>query len=169
MRALLFFVLFFSPPLAAQNLQVHYDLRHSTDPAHNAHNFPTVYFEYFKASPSRDSGSSFIKPGSFLFKTQADLLGAKNNIGKFYLQVSQSFRCWKPKVYLSLQYSGGLGVTEPKQYSYYINNTFSLGAEIPFRWKGAWFSSVLDYKYIPYPKPSHDVLYTFYWWKGFLH
>ena len=27
-------------------------------------------------------------------------------------------------------------------------------------------SSVLNYKYIPYIKPSHDVLYTLYWWKG---
>lgn len=164
---LLFWATLFLPiSLPAQNLQLHYDLRHTIDPSHTTNDFPTLYFEYFKA---RDSGHSFIKPGSFLLKTQADLTGAGHNIGKFYFQVSQSFRCWKPKIFLSLQYSGGLGVTEPKQYSYYINNTFSAGAEYPFQWKGAFFSSVLDYKYVPYTRPSHDFLYTFYWWKGLLH
>lgn len=177
--------LFFSGTLLAQNLQLHYDLRHSTDPAHNPNNFPTLYFEYFK---SRDTGSAtssaprrpgdpisgrtgsfFIQPGSFLFKTQADLLGAKNNIGKFYCQVSQSFRCWKPRIYLSLQYSGGLGVTEPKQYSYYINNTFSAGPEYLFQWKGVWLNSALYYRYVPYDRPSGDLLYTLYWWKGLMH
>ncbi|HWK04293.1 MAG TPA: DUF5020 family protein [Puia sp.] len=187
MKYLLFASLLFSCPLLAQNLQLHYDLRHSTDPAHNPHNLPTVYFEYFKAQDtgssrkltgpdstrgqksSRKPTSLFIQPGSFLFKTQADLSGAQNNIGKFYMQVTQSFRCWKPKIYLSLQYSGGLGVTEPKQYSYYINNTFSAGVDLPFHWKETWFSSVLDYKYVPYTRPSHDFLYTLYWWKGLLH
>jgi hypothetical protein len=143
--------------LPAQNLQLHYDLRH----------FPTLYFEYFKAAP--DSSKHLVKPGSFLLKTEADLLGANNNIGKYYIQVSQSFRAWKPRVFLSFQYSGGAGITEPKQYSYYITNTWSLGIETPFHWKGAWFSSVLDYKYVPYTRPTHDFLYTFYWWKGLFH
>jgi hypothetical protein len=84
----------FSLALSAQNLQLHYDLRHTVDPAVNLHNYPTLYFEYFK--PARDSGQAFIKPGSFLLKTEADLLGSGDNMGKFYLQVSQSFRCWKP-------------------------------------------------------------------------
>src|SRR5882762_1613767 len=119
-------------PLSAQDLQLHYDPRHTLDPAHNAKNFPTLYFQYFK---NQDSGKAFIKPGSFLLKVQADLQGNDHNIGQTYLQVSQSFRCWKPKIFLSLQYSGGLGVTEPKQYSFYINNTWSAGLAYPFQWK----------------------------------
>jgi hypothetical protein len=166
MKNMLILAFFFTSRLTAQTLQLHYDLRHSVDPAHNSSNFPTLYFEYFKA---RDSGTHFIKPGSFLLKMETDLQGAQTNIGKSYIQVTQSFRCWRPKVFLSLQYSGGLGVTEPKQYSYYIVNTFSAGAEYPFGWKGAWFSSILYYKYVPYTKPTQDFLYTFYWWKGFLH
>jgi hypothetical protein len=164
--------LFHSTSLIGQNLQLHEDLRHTVDPSHTTKNFPTVYFEYFKGSEKdsgHDSRHHFIKPGSFLIKTQADLLGAGHNIGKFYFQVSQSLRCWEPKIFLSLQYSGGLGVTEPRQYSYYINNTFSAGAEVPFHWKGTWFSSILDYKYVPYTRPSHDFLYTFYWWRGLLN
>jgi hypothetical protein len=147
----------------SQSLQLHYDLRHTVDPKRNPKNFPTLYFEYFK---NQDSGKAFIKPGSFLLKTQADFLGQKDNIGKFYIQVSQSFRFWKPKIFISMQYSGGLGVTEPKQYSYYIAHTFSVGLDYPFKWGNAWLSSVLDYKYIPYDKPTYDLLYTLYWWKG---
>jgi hypothetical protein len=147
----------------SQTLQLHYDIRHTIDPKRNSKNFPTLYFEYFK---NQDSGKSFIKPGSFLLKTQADFIGEKNNIGKFYIQVSQSFRLWKPKIFLSLQYSGGLGVTEPKQYSYYLVNTYSAGISYPFKWGNAYLSSVLDYKYVPYSKPSNDFLYTLYWWKG---
>jgi hypothetical protein len=152
--------------LAAQNLQLHYDLRHTVDPAQNPKNYPTLYVEYFK---TLDSGVHLFKPGSFLLKTQADFQGKGGNIGKFFIQVSQSFRCWRPKVFVSLQYSGGLGVTEPKQYSFYIYNTFSVGAEIPFHWKGAWLSSLLYYKYVSYTNPSHDFLYTLYWFAGLRH
>src|SRR5450755_2439581 len=150
----------------SQTLQLHYDLRHTMDPANNPKNFPTLYFEYFK---NQDSGRAFIKPGSFLFKMQADLLGQDANIGKVYVQVSQTLRCWQPRVLLHLSYSGGLGVTEPKEYSYYILNTYAVGVAYPFEWKGGYFSSVLDYKYVPYTKPSSDFLYTFYFFKGFFN
>lgn len=149
-----------------QNLQLHEDFRHSVDPEHAQRNFPTLYFEYFK---QQDSGKAFFKPGSFLLKMQADFMGQKSNMGKYYLQVSQSFRCWQPKIFLNLQYSGGLGVTEPKQYSYYIQNTFSAGLAYPFQWLGGFWSVVINYKYLPYSKPSHDPLLTLYWWKGLLH
>ena len=156
----------FTTSLSAQNLQLHYDLRHTVDPAQNPRNFPTLYYEYFK---TRDSGQALIKPGNFLLKTEADLLGEGTNIGKFYFQVSQSFRCWTPKIFLQLQYSGGAGITEPKQYSYYLTNTYQAGAEVPFRWKGAWLSSVLDLKYVSYNRPTYDPIYTLYWWRGLLH
>ncbi|MBS1669229.1 MAG: DUF5020 family protein [Bacteroidetes bacterium] len=150
----------------SQQLQFHYDARHSIDPKYNPKNFTTLYFEYFK---DQDSGKAFFKPGSFLLKMQADFLGQDNNMGKFYMQVSQSFRCWQPKIFLDVQYSGGLGVTEPKQYSFYINNTFSLGLSYPFKWKGAFIASQLNFKFVPYKKPSSDFLYTLYWWRGLMN
>src|SRR6266700_8456026 len=88
-------------------------------------------------------------------------------MGNSFIQVSQSFRCWIPKVFIAVQYSGGMGITEPKQYSYYINNTFSIGAAYPFQWKGAWFNTTVSYSYNAFTKPSHDVLGSFYWGKGF--
>ncbi len=147
----------------SQTLQLHYDMRHTISPKRNSKNFPTLYFEYFK---NQDSGKSLIKPGSFLLKTQADFTGPKSNIGKFYIQMSQSVRFWKPKIFLSLQYSGGLGVTEPKQYSFYIQNAYSAGLSYPFKSGNAYLTTVLYYKYVDYSKPSNDFLYTLYWWKG---
>ncbi|MDB5134712.1 MAG: hypothetical protein JWP37_1315 [Mucilaginibacter sp.] len=99
----------------------------------------------------------------FSLKTESDLNGSNNNIGKFYTQLSQSFRFWKLKVYAQVQYSGGLGIAEPGSYAYYITNAFSLGAVYPFRWKGAWFSTSLSYNYNNFKKPSHDLLYSLYW------
>ncbi len=159
----LFITLIFPICAGAQSLQLHYDLRHTVDPSRNSKNFPTLYFEYFKTP---DSGKSFIKFGSFLFKSEADLTGTNDNIGKYYMQVSQDFRFWQPKIFLSLQYSGGLGVTNPAQYSYYIANTYDAGISYPFRWGSAYMSSVLDFKYVAYNKPSRDFLYTLYFYKG---
>jgi hypothetical protein len=129
--------------LSSQNLQIHYDFRHTVDPIHTAKNFPSIYFEYFK---SGDSGKSLLKPGSFLLNIQADLRGEKNNMCQAYIQTAQTLRFWKPGAFLHLSYTGGLGVTEPRQYSYYINNTFSLGLAYPFQWEKAWLTAILDYK-----------------------
>lgn len=158
-----FMLCFYFAPAFSQQLQLHYDIRHTIAPCVNTKNFTTLYFEYFK---NQDSGKAFFKPGSFLLKMQADFIGERNNMGKFYMQVSQSFRCWQPKIFLDVQYSGGLGITEPKEYSYYINNRFSLGLSYPFRWANAYLTSQLNFKFVPYKKISSDFLYTLYWWKG---
>ena len=154
----------FSIPVFSQNIQLHYDFRHSLDPDHNLKNFPTLYFEYFK---SQDSGSFFLKPGSFLIKIQTDFLGEGNNPGKFYTQVSQSFRFWKPKIYLHLEYSGGLGIAEPGSYGYYITNGFSLGASHLISRNGGFYNFSLSYRYNNFKRPSNDAMLSFYWWKGF--
>lgn len=163
----IFLLLFAAYRLSAscQTLQLYYDPRHTIKPDLNGKNFVTTYFEYYK---ELDSGRALIKPGSFLLKMQADFMGDQANTGKFYMQVSQSFRCWTPKVFLNLQYSGGLGVTNPRQYSYYITNTYSIGASYPFKCKSAFLSAVLNLKYVSYTKPSYDFLCTLYWWQPVL-
>jgi hypothetical protein len=149
---------------SGQNVQLVYDMRHTTDPGNNPKNFPTLYFEYFN---QQDSGKSLIKPGSFLFKFQADGLAPGTNTGKVYFQLAQTLRFWRPKVFLHFSFSSGLGVTEPKQYSYYILNTYAAGAAWPFQWNRGFYSLVLDYKYVPYAKPTSDLLWTFYFYGGF--
>ena len=127
----------------SQVMQLHYDARHTLDPVHNGRNFISLYFEYFK---TQDSGKAFIKPGAFLLKMQSDFTGQKNNMAQSFIQLSQTFRCWKPRIFINLQYNGGLGVTEPKQYSYYITNTYSLGVSYPFRWGTAYLTGILNYR-----------------------
>jgi hypothetical protein len=165
MKYRIFLSLFiFSAPLLAQNLQLHYDFRHTIDPAHNSRNFPTLYFEYYK---QQNDTTSFLKPGAFFIKMETDLQGNGDNIGKAFIQASQTIRFWKPKIYLSFQYSGGLGVTEPKQYSYYINNGLSVGPGYSFQWQGAYFSTSIYYTYNMLQRPSNDIMYSLYWGKGF--
>jgi len=144
----------------SQNLQLHYDFRHTIDPTLNAKNFPTFSFEYFKEIDTAGTGS-------FLFKIQTDLKGKKNNVGQVFTQVSQSLRFWKPKVYLSFNYSGGLGITSDA-FGFYLSNSFGAGVSYPFQWKGAWFATNLLFRYNAFEQPSYDPQFTFYFGKGFL-
>ena len=143
----------------AQQLQFHYDFRHSLNARLNRRNYASLTFEYFKAYDST---------GSFLLKTQTDFTGESNNIGQLFIQVSRNLRYWRPKVQLALTYSGGLGVAPPT-YGYYLTNTFGVGAAYPFQWRGAWFSTSLVYRFSAFARPSHDPQFTFYFGKGFFN
>ncbi|GAB3944079.1 DUF5020 family protein [Spirosoma harenae] len=143
----------------AQQLQLHYDFRHSLDPDLNRRNFASLSYEYFKSNDST---------GSFLLKMQTDFSGENNNVGQLFLQVSKNIRFWKPKVYLALTYTGGLGVAPPS-YGYYLTNTFGVGVAYPFQWKSAWFSTSLVYRYNAFPKASYDPQLTFYFGRGFFN
>ncbi len=159
MKYLLFsIVLFISVRAFSQNFQLHYDFRHSIDPKMNPVNFPSFSFEYFKNIDT-------LETGSFLFKIQADLKGKGKNMGQAFTQISQTLRFWKPKIYLYLSYTGGLGVT-PDAYGFYLNNSFSTGVAYPFQWKGAWLSASLSYRLNVYEKPSHDPQFVFYFGRG---
>jgi hypothetical protein len=148
-------------PGFSQNLQLHYDWRHTIDPKTNPANFPTFSFEYFRNVDTAGTGS-------FLLKLQADLKGRNNNMGQVFTQVSQSLRFWKPKIYLSLNYSGGLGLT-PDSYGFYLTNSFGIGISYPFQWQGAWFAANLLFRYNAFDRPSYDPQFTFYFGKGFFN
>ena len=162
MKIPLFTVILFMPVIAvAQNLQLHYDFRHSLDPKVNPRNFPSVSFEYFRQLDT-------VGTGSFLLKMQADFKGQDGNVGQVFTQISQSLRFWKPKVYLSFNYSGGLGIANDA-FGYYLANSFGLGISYPFQWKGAWLSAALLYRYNAFKRPSYDPQFTFYFGKGFFN
>lgn len=145
----------------SQNLQFHYDLRHSIEPHLNPENYPSLSFEYFKNIDTLASGS-------FLLKMQADLNGKNYNIGQVFTQVSQSIKFWKPKIYLSANFSGGLGVTKDS-YGYYLTRSFGAGVAYPFTWKGAWFATSLILRCSAFDKPSYDPQFTFYFGSGFFN
>lgn len=154
-------LLLFTAAVSAQNFQLHYDFRHSIDPDLNDGNFPGFSFEYFKQIDT-------LGTGSFLIKLQADLKGKRSNPGQVFTQISQSLRFWRPKVYLSLSYSGGLGVTR-ESFGFYLNNAYGAGIAYPFQWKGAWLATNLLVRYNAFEKPSIDPQFTFYFGKGFLN
>jgi hypothetical protein len=145
----------------SQNLQLHYDFRHSVNPGLNHKNFPTFSFEYFKNVDT-------LGTGSFLLKLDASLSGTQNNVGQVFTQISQSLRFWKPKIYLSLTYSGGLGVTETS-FGYYLSNAFGAGVSYPFQFKGAWMATSLCFRMNVFEKPSYDPQLTVYFGKGFFN
>lgn len=160
MKNLLFFpMVCFTLLLEAQQIQLHYDFRHSIHPRLHSRDFPSLTFEYFKGNDST---------GSFLLKMQTDFTGEKGNPGQVFLQVSKSIRFWKPKVFLALNYTGGLGIAPPA-YGYYISNSFGAGIGYPFQWKGAFLNVNMGYRYNTFTKPSHDVQLNFYFFKGFFN
>ena len=158
---LLFFLIFLTISLngASQNVQLHYDFRHSIDPKLNSVNFPSLSFEYFKLIDT-------IGTGSFLLKLQADFNGSNDNQGQVFTQVSQTLRFWKPKIFLDLDYSGGLGLTN-SGFGFYIPNSYGIGISYPFQWKGAWLAANLLVRYNAFKKASYDPQFTFYFGKGF--
>jgi uncharacterized protein DUF5020 len=154
-----FLILFNASIGFSQNLQLHYDFRHSIDPKLHEKNYLTLSFEFFKQIDT-------VSTGAFLLKMQADFSGKNANIGQIFTQVSQTLRFWKPKVYLYLNYSGGLGVTS-NAFGYYIANSYAAGASYPFQWNGAWISMNLALRCSAFEKPSYDPQFTFYFGRGF--
>jgi hypothetical protein len=143
---------------SSQNLQLHYDFRHSLNPGLNTVNFPSLSFEYFKLIDT-------VGTGSFLLKVQTDFNGKNHNVGQVFTQVSQTLRFWKPKIFLCLDYSGGLGVT-PSAFGFYIPNSFGIGISYPFQWNGAWLAANFLIRYNAFDKSSYDPQFTFYFGKG---
>jgi hypothetical protein len=147
--------------LLSQNLQLHYDLRHSLDPKLNSKNFPSFSFEYFKNIDTLDHGS-------FLLKLDSRLDGKESNTGQVFTQISQSIKFWNPKIYLSVTYSGGLGVTTTN-YGYYLSNSFGIGPAYTFQWNGAWVSVCTYFRVNMFDKPSYDPQVTLWFGKGFIN
>jgi len=137
----------------AQDLQLHYDWRHTVDPRNNARNFPALTFKTFKA----------LEFGSFLLKLEANLDGSQHNVSKGYLEVSQTLRFWKTPVYVLGEYTGGLGLFDRASGGFYIPNAYLVGAAYPFKLNGSWASASLAYKHSNFTQPSHDPQATLYW------
>jgi len=162
MKLVLFSVFIsFSAIAFSQNLQLHYDFRHTMDPKTNPKNYPSFSFEFFKNMDTMGTGS-------FLIKLQADLNGKNSNTGQVFTQLSQSLRFWKPKIYLSLNYSGGLGVTSAA-FGYYLSSSYGIGISYPFQWHGGWFAASLIVRYTAFDRPSYDPQMTIYFGRGFFN
>jgi hypothetical protein len=144
-----------APASLAQTVQLGYDVRHSVDPRNNGRNFVTASFEAVKT----------VDYGSLLMKLDADLSGPHGNLGKVYVQLSHDFRFGRLPLQLHLEYSGGLGVAGDTETAYQIANAYSAGAACAFPLLRSWGSMFLAYRYHHFERPSHDLVYSF-WWGG---
>jgi len=153
--------LFLCLKLHSQNIQLLYDMRHTAAPALNNSNFPAVSFEYFKNVDT--SGN-----GSFLMKSDIYFNGIHNNPGQVFTQISQTIKFWKPNVFISSTYSGGLGVTS-SGYGFNIANSFGLGAACLVQLNGLIMSASLCYRVTVFDKRSYDPQVILYLGKGFLN
>jgi hypothetical protein len=140
-------------PASAQDLQLHYDWRHTIDPRNNPRDFPALTFKSFKAMGF----------GSFLLKLEANLDGAQHNVSKGYVEVSQTLRFWKAPVFALAEYTGGLGLFDGGGGGYSIANAYIIGAAYPFQWNGGWTNVSLGYKHTNFQRASHDPQMTLYW------
>ena len=141
----------------AQELQLHYDWRHTTDPRNNARNFPSLAFKSFKALPF----------GSFLLKLEADLDGTRHNVSKGYMEISQTIRFWSAPIYVLGEYSGGLGVFDGGGGGFHLDNGYHVGASYPFPWQGGFANVSLAYRYTNLERASHDPHASIYWGRPF--
>jgi hypothetical protein len=152
------FFLFLFLSAYSQDLQLHYDFRHTLDPKVNAANYPSFYFGYLKDIDTLGNGS-------ILIKLQTDLNGKNNNVGQCFTQVSQSLKWWKPKVFLYLTYSGGVGVTT-SAYGFYITNSFGVGVSGVLTLDGTWIVPGVSYRVNTFDKFSYDPQMTLYAGRG---
>src|SRR5262245_158035 len=141
----------------AQDLQLHYDLRHSVDSRTNPRNFPSLTFKTFKS----------LGFGSFLLKLEGNFDGSRRNLSKVYFEITQTLRFWKPSIFLHMEYTGGLGVFNGGNGGYYLENAYLIGAARPFQWQGSWGSVYVAYRRTNFVRPSHDPQASLYWGKPF--
>jgi len=152
-----------SGSLIAQQLQLHFEPRHELDATRYTRDFVSLFFQYFKP-PKEDS--SFVRVGSTLIQTQCDFTGVRGNIGKLYVQCSQTVKFWAPNIYLDLEYSGGLGIAEPGGIGFYITNTYSVGWASALVWQGTVMNLSAAFAYTAFKVPSRDFRCSVYWWRG---
>jgi hypothetical protein len=148
-----------SPAQADMSIYGLYDLRHSTDPADNRRNFPVIELKGFFP----------LSFGSFLFKEEIDLDGAKDNQSEVYSELDQSIKLghatlWGSPLSLHLGYSGGLGVFNDAAGGYYVPNAYSIGLEYGFHVGRTYCDTYAALRYTDAGRPSYDPMIAF--WAG---
>ena len=132
----------------AQNLQLHFDPRHSlygNDVA--TQNYLTATFEMFKPD----------KWGSTFMFVDFDFKGDKRNIGLVYAEIARAFKIGNCPIMPHLEYNGGLGT------GFSIPGSYLAGAQYPFKLGNFFMSTYAAYKLNAFAKTSHDVQWTLTW------
>lgn len=140
--------------LNAQNLQLHFDSRHSLYGNEAAPvNYLTATFEMFKPD----------KWGSTFMFVDFDFNFDKRNAGLAYAEIARAFKIGDFPLMPHLEYNGGLGLVRATDYSFSIPSAYLAGAQYPFRLGNFFMSTYVAYKLNAFAKNSHDVQWTLTW------
>lgn len=145
--------------LNAQNLQLHFDPRHSLygDKVASPVNYLTATFEMFKP----DAWGS-----TFMF-VDFDFNFDKRNPGLAYAEIARAFKIGDFPLMPHLEYNGGLGLVRGTGFSFSIPSSYLAGAQYPFKLGNFFMGTYLAYKLNAFETNSHDVQWTLTWNSAF--
>ena len=138
----------------AQNLQLHYDSRHSFYGNGVADaNYLTATFEMFKPD----------KWGSTFMFVDFDFNAENTGISLVYAEIARDFKLGNCPVMPHIEYNGGLGLGFP------IKSSYLAGAAYPFQLGDFFMSTYVAYKLNAFEKTSHDAQWTLTWNANFFN
>ena len=149
-KTIITFVMLFASAsfLLSQNLQLHYDFRHSLDKKNPIErNFLVATFEMFKPD----------KLGSTFLFVDFDFSGERGKLNGVYTEIARAFKIKDFPIQPHIEFNGGVGL------GYVVDNAYMVGAAYPFKYGNFFFNSYLVYKYHNFSKASHDAQLTFVW------
>ena len=151
-RKILLTLLLFSSlgALRAQNLQLHFDPRHTfygSDVPTASQNYLTATFEMFKPD----------QWGSTFMFVDFDLNNSKKNIGLVYAEIAREFKIGDFPLMPHLEYNGGLG------NGFSIPSSYMAGFGYPFQLGNFFMSTYVAYKLNAFQEVSNDAQWTVTW------
>lgn len=143
----------------AQNLQLHFDPRHSLygDKIGAPINYFTATFEMFKPD----------QWGSTFMFVDFDFNFDKRNPGLAYAEIARAFKIGDFPLMPHLEYNGGLGLVRGTGFSFSIPSSYLVGAQYPFQLGNFFMGTYLAYKLNAFETNSHDVQWTLTWNSAF--
>lgn len=138
----------------AQNLQLHYDTRHSlygnkVSPS----NYFTATFEMFKPD----------KWGHTFMFIDCDFNFNKKNPGLAYAEIARAFKIGDFPLMPHIEYNGGLGLVKGTDIGFSIPSAYLAGVQYPFQLGDFFMGTYVAYKLNAFAQNSHDVQWTLTW------
>lgn len=150
-----FAILFAAGTIQAQNLQLHFDPRHSLygNEGGAPVNYLTATFEMFKPD----------KWGNTFMFVDCDLNFDKRNPGLAYAEIAREFKIGDFPLLPHIEYNGGLGLVRGTDFGFSIPSSYLGGFGYPFQLGNFFMSTYVAYKLNAFQDLSHDVQWTLTW------
>ena len=140
--------------MRAQNLQLHFDPRHSLygDNVAAPVNYLTATFEMFK--PDQWGSTFAFVDFDFNFN---------KGPGLAYAEIARAVKLGDFPLLAQIEYNGGLGLVRDSGVGFSIPNAYLGGVAYPFRLGSFFMNTYLVYKLNAFQEASHDAQWTFTW------